>query len=84
VIWSSGDGEAGLLWLVFITIDWPISHLIFDRGATGDGVDFAINVIVLGALQWGIIGMALYWLLRLFSPKSPTNEGKQTPPKVDT
>ena len=76
MVWSSDDGETGMIWLLFITIDWPISHVIFDHGAP-EGVGFLSRLLILGAVQWGIVGLTCYSFLRLVSAKSHDGDEKK-------
>jgi hypothetical protein len=51
LIRSARDPEAGIAWLAFETIDWPMSY--FFHNHIGPGL---INqIILLGALQWAVI-----------------------------
>jgi hypothetical protein len=77
MVWSSNDGEAGFAWFLFITIDWPISHIIFDYGAPDLGTAFVLRLLVLGALQWVIVVMAFCWMVSLISARLPASEEKK-------
>jgi hypothetical protein len=71
---SSDDGEAGFAWLLFLTIDWPASRFIFDRGAVPGDRFFEIRLLLLGGLQWALIGMVAGRIASIVLPRASKKE----------
>jgi hypothetical protein len=58
---TSGSVERGMIWMTVFLIDLPLSYLFVDRpGSMGL---YGASAIVLGGLQWALVG-ALLDLLR--------------------
>lgn len=64
----SSDPEAGMVWIIFAHIDYPIS-LCFDLLPTvflTSRVLCGLPVLLLGTIQWGIIGLLLQGVVYSF------------------
>ncbi|WP_020476052.1 hypothetical protein [Zavarzinella formosa] len=58
-VWTSDDGEAGMLWGIFWLIDWPVFRIV----ARIDGEwMFFVALMALGGVWWANIGWAIHWL----------------------
>lgn len=51
-----GDGETGMVWIVFRWIDWPVSKILFQRHV-GDA-KFVVMLLAVGGTWWLILGFA--------------------------
>jgi hypothetical protein len=53
LVWTSDDGETGMLWYVFVVLDWPVSSMYYRiAGET----NVMIGVLLLGGRWWAVIG----------------------------
>ena len=67
------DVERGMIWMTVFILDWPSSYLFLDR--PGKMGLFALSVIIIGGLQWALVG-ALLDLLRRFGKAKADRTGK--------
>src|SRR5687767_3528868 len=55
--------ERGMIWMMVFILDWPSSYLFVDRpGSIGL---YAASAILIGGLQWSLLGALLDLLRRL-------------------
>ena len=71
--WAIDDGvERGMIWMTVFIIDLPSSYLFLDR--PGSMELYAASAIVLGGLQWALVGAFLDLLRRLGKRKQSLRE----------
>jgi len=69
----SPDGEAEMAWAIFLVIDFPVSLCIFAQPSGS----LAIPILLLGTIQWGIIGIVVQTIVNSFRRGKGTEHGDQ-------
>lgn len=71
--WATDSStERGMIWMTTFILDWPSSYLFIHRpGATEL---LAISTIVIGGLQWALIGV-FFDLLRRLAERAQSRRG---------
>jgi hypothetical protein len=70
------DVERGMIWMTVFILDLPSSYLFLDRpGSMGL---YAVSAIVIGGLQWALVGALLDLLRRLGRRKQSRREAPKS------
>ena len=64
---TSSDGKAPMLWIIFKNIDFPVSIFIYSDVIPANLQP--LFILILGALQWAIIGWILQRILAFIFPR---------------
>ena len=60
----SPDPETEMVWLIFYFTDFPISRCIFASNFSSKLSSFALPILFLGTIPWGIIGFVIQGVLK--------------------
>ena len=62
--WATDSSvERGMIWMTMFILDWPSSYLFVQRQGS-EGL-LAIGVVLIGGLQWALVGAFLDLIRRL-------------------
>jgi hypothetical protein len=75
----SPDPETQMAWCLFFFIDFPLSLFIFAPPPTfASTVDsFALSILVLGTIQWAVVGIGIQTLVNWFRRSRHAGKGAE-------